>query len=277
MIGVGTTIFLVNPVTFPVSTSYLVDTYSPIIAFSVRKLSSTATNCLRVRRDSDNAEQDIGFSGNDLDTASLSTFVGANSGFVVKMYNQGTGGATYDATQSTAATQPRIVNAGTIETTTNGKACLNSVSSDWLQMANQYNQSGSAQTYTHAFERPSSGINSVLGGGGGSGSAANTWFTNNVKYVFYTSQSNDAASTATGEFIGFTSRTSGNSVNLWTNDVAASNNPTTESQSMSILYIMRQSANIHSGKWMEAIIFDSDETANRTAIQDDINGYYSIY
>ena len=44
-------------------------------AYSVRQLKASATNCLRVRRDSDNAEQDIGFVNGELDTASLESFV----------------------------------------------------------------------------------------------------------------------------------------------------------------------------------------------------------
>jgi len=55
-------------------TQFLLDLYGgAAAAYSVRKLSSTATLSMRVRRSSDNAEQDIGFVGEDLDTASLLT------------------------------------------------------------------------------------------------------------------------------------------------------------------------------------------------------------
>lgn len=82
----------------------------PQAVFSLRKKYSTATNSIRVRRSSDNTEQDIGFSGDALDTAALATFVGANSGFVVSFYDQ-TGNGEH-ATQATQANQPRIVDAG---------------------------------------------------------------------------------------------------------------------------------------------------------------------
>ena len=104
--------------------SYLVDDYSPAAAYSLRKLSSTATNAIRVRRSNDNAETDIGFSDDDLDTASLLSFVGVNSAFVVKWYNQGTGGATYDTSQVTASSQPRIVDSGNIEIDSLGNTSL---------------------------------------------------------------------------------------------------------------------------------------------------------
>jgi hypothetical protein len=103
---------------------YIVDVYSAPVAYDLMKLSSTATNCIRVRRSSDNTEQDIGFDGNDLDTASLLSFVGVNDGFVTKWYNQGTAGASYDASQTTAGSQPLIVSAGTIETFISGQKSI---------------------------------------------------------------------------------------------------------------------------------------------------------
>lgn len=100
---------------------FLLDRYTgATAAFSMYKLSSTYSgNCLRVRRDSDNTEQNIGFVNNFLDTASLQTFVGSNSGYIVTWYDQS--GNTNDATQVTAVNQPRIINVGTLDTY-NGKA-----------------------------------------------------------------------------------------------------------------------------------------------------------
>jgi hypothetical protein len=95
----------------------LLDLYPATAAYSVRKLRTAYTGaCMRVRRSSDNAEQDIGFVGNNLDTASLLSFVGAGSGFVTAWYNQGLGGLTYDSTQTSAGVQPIIVNAGVLIT-----------------------------------------------------------------------------------------------------------------------------------------------------------------
>ena len=70
------------------SPAYLLDLYNSEGAYSMRKISSTATNCVRVRRSNDNAEQDIGFVGDELDTTALLTFVGANNGFVTTWYDQ---------------------------------------------------------------------------------------------------------------------------------------------------------------------------------------------
>jgi hypothetical protein len=79
-----------------------------------RLLSSYTGALLRVRRSSDNTEQDIGFTADgSLDTAALLSFCGANSGFVRTVYDQS--GNARNFGQSTAANQPRIVNAGVVE------------------------------------------------------------------------------------------------------------------------------------------------------------------
>jgi hypothetical protein len=94
----------------------LLDTYSgAAVAYSAaRRLSSTYTGSLiRVRRSSDNAEQDIGYNVNNvLDESALTTFVGANNGFVVTIYDQSGNGK--NATQATAIDQPQIVVSGAI-------------------------------------------------------------------------------------------------------------------------------------------------------------------
>lgn len=98
----------------------LLDTYTgATAAYSLRKLRSAYSgNCIRVRRSSDNTEQDFGFVNNILDTSSLLTFCGAGNGFVTTWYDQS--GNAYNATQSTAANQPQIVSSGAM-LTTNGK------------------------------------------------------------------------------------------------------------------------------------------------------------
>jgi len=102
----------------------LLDNYSGAsAAYSLRNLSSAYTGPLiRVRRSSDNVERDIyGTFGGDLDIASLVAFVGANSGFVTTWYDQS--GNARNAVQGTAANQPRIVNAGVVDTE-NGKPAV---------------------------------------------------------------------------------------------------------------------------------------------------------
>jgi hypothetical protein len=83
-------------------------------AYSLRKLRAAYTgSAIRVRRSSDNTEQDIGFNGsNGLDTTALATFVGAGNGFVTTWYDQSGNGR--DVTQTSSANQPQIVNSGSV-------------------------------------------------------------------------------------------------------------------------------------------------------------------
>lgn len=85
-----------------------------LIAFGLKYLSSSYTSdVVRVRRSSNGDEQD--FTPIEITDGTLTTFVGAGSdGFVTKMYNQGTGGSTYDATQTTSSQQPKIVDSGSL-------------------------------------------------------------------------------------------------------------------------------------------------------------------
>lgn len=86
----------------------------PYSAYSVRQLRASYTgSALRVRRSSDNLEQDIGFAlGGQLDVAALQTFCAATDGFVSVWYDQM--GFSRNATQVTTAAQPKIVSAGAV-------------------------------------------------------------------------------------------------------------------------------------------------------------------
>lgn len=112
-----------------------VDTYvGPLNSYTTGLWSAAAVNrlltsytgpLLRVRRSSDNAEQDIGYLVNGaLNTTVLASFVGSDSAFVTRWYDQS--GAGNDFIQSTAASQPRLVNAGVYD----GKLVFNPTGSD---------------------------------------------------------------------------------------------------------------------------------------------------
>lgn len=74
-------------------------------------------NALRLRRNSDNAEADFGFTGSDLDMASINTFLGASAGYCTIMYDQS--GFNNDLIQTNNTQQPLFVAAGL-----NGKPVL---------------------------------------------------------------------------------------------------------------------------------------------------------
>lgn len=106
-------------------TPLLLDDYPDAAgAWSTRRLSLDYTGPLmEVRRSTDNATLDIGYdSNNELDTAALDTFLGANDGYVSTFYDQSGNGV--DFTQTTGTRQPLIYSNGTYTRGTNGKPSL---------------------------------------------------------------------------------------------------------------------------------------------------------
>ena len=103
---ISNSISIGRPVIQSSAPSLLLDIFGTNVlgAYSLRKLSSSYTGAaIRVRRDTDNAEQDIGFDSNgDLDTSALNAFVPDN-GYVVKWYDQSGNGR--DGTQISANKQ----------------------------------------------------------------------------------------------------------------------------------------------------------------------------
>ncbi|WP_421696428.1 arabinofuranosidase catalytic domain-containing protein [Aestuariivirga sp.] len=88
---------------------------SSAAAYSTRRLSAAYSGpLLRVRRASDNTEQDIPFTiGGDLSQTALAGFCGSSSCFVRSWYDQSGNGL--NAVQVSSGSQPRLVNGGAVE------------------------------------------------------------------------------------------------------------------------------------------------------------------
>ena len=111
----------VTNATLNVAAPLLLDLYpSATAAYSLRKLRTAYSgNAIRVRRSSDNTEQNIGFDSNgNLNESALTTFVGSGNGFIVTWYDQSTNAI--NTIQATQSSQPQIVSSGSI-LRTNGK------------------------------------------------------------------------------------------------------------------------------------------------------------
>jgi len=89
-------------------TGFLLDDYPNTAghSYSLRQLSASTTNVVRVRRGSDNTEQD--FTAAEITDGTLVSFVGATSGYVTKWYDQSNSAHVINFT---ALQQPRIVSA----------------------------------------------------------------------------------------------------------------------------------------------------------------------
>lgn len=132
-------------------------------AYSIRKLSSTyAGSAIQVRRSGDNATQDIGFVGEDLDTATMEAFVvaggGTQDGFVTTWYDQSGNG--YDQSQATAGNQPQIVSSGT--TITQGsKPTISFPSSDFFSRSNIISNTADKTTF-NVYYPTTIGFNTIM-------------------------------------------------------------------------------------------------------------------
>ena len=84
---------------------------APTAAYSLRSITGGDPRAVRVRRSSDNSEQD--FTVSEINSGALVSFVGSgNDGFVETWYDQSANGR--DAVQATASKQPLIVESGSL-------------------------------------------------------------------------------------------------------------------------------------------------------------------
>jgi hypothetical protein len=276
-----------------VGVSYLFDTYGVSrVGYSLRKLSNSYTgSAVRVRRSNDNSEQDIGFVGEALDTTSLSSFVGANSAFVTKWYDQTNNNRT--AAQTTAGNQPRIVNAGTIETE-NGKPAINFGTNSnnwWLDLPTGALAANNLCSYFQVAR-----VN-TFGGSNAGVFAPSTTNSTGIEVLQHdvistpsylrlnnTAKNNSSNPLWTNNAQGmFTFITNASSTAAWNNANSVTLSSTTAMGTLGFtgVYAIGRyaggSSNVMSGEWQELVIYQSDETSNRSGIQGNINTYYAIY
>jgi hypothetical protein len=252
------------------SANLLLDDYSnAAAAYSLRKLDKDYTgNAIRVRRSNDNTEQNIGFVGNDLDTASLKTFVGANSGFVTTWYDQS--GNARNATQTTAANQPRIVNAGTVERVNTKPSIFLDGSNDFFAFTSTRTSANDVYYVINTTDNSfaiHTNDNSGLYGYLATQSSANATLYQNygtpTLYVNNTLRTPANRGDIYTYYNGITSLTSIINANL--NNLAWQNTPR-----IGAVYLF-------AGRISEFVLFDVSNSSNRTGIQTNINSYYAIY
>ena len=285
----ATTIFLVNPFVSAAPPTYLLDTYSAAAGYSLRQLKTGVTSVVRVRRSSDNAEQD--FSASDITDGTLTTFTGANDGFVTTWYDQSGNGK--NVTQSTAGSQPRIVSSGVVQvfpsSTKNGIT--------WGLTGTQQLTLGSALTELNNGNDFS--VFSVASGTNGSVQCIMNTRTNNAANNRVSILTGHAASGALAQIHNGTTGTNVTiGSNLATGGYIYSNHVDGTAKSMDAYYNGNGAytntwtgtySNLDLGVGLdrgftweigviaELIIFGSDQSSNRTDIESDINTYYSIY
>ena len=249
-------------------------------AYSLRKLDSLYSgSAVRVRRASDNAEQDIAFANNELDTATLETFASGTDAFVTTWYDQSGNGN--DATQTTASAQPKIVSSGST-ILENGKAAIqyDGVDDKVIATSNLTNYTNPASfffagkffSFTSGIFGKESGSNRGLG----LLAESNQYRVARDGYGF----NNHATSVLTTQISVNFVMINGVS-NLYENGVSI-DNPQNLLEGLNFDGDSRAigshlSGNFYDGVMQEFILYHTDETSNRTGIETNINDFYSIY
>ena len=276
--------------------SYLLDTYGGASsAYSLRKLSASTSNVVRVRRSSDNAEQD--FTDTEITDGTLTTFTGAGDGFVTIWYDQS--GNSFDAAQTSATNQPQIINSGSL-ILQNGKPSVYSSGSKNLNtgLVSIGTSGDISLDFFAVINNTSSGKQEHL-----LGLSNNTSSTNRVRVFAFANDDSSTksvrlyggnvvySSSATGQLLfntnyqggggAFDSRINGSSlsVNSFSNsglDIASSSgfmllNGNSGSPQLTDINPDSQ------GYVQEVIFYLNDQSANRAGIETNINAEYTIY
>jgi hypothetical protein len=276
----------------PKAQPLLLDLYpNASVAYSLRKLRTAYSgNAIRVRRSSDNAEQDIGFVGNNLDTASLLTFCGAGNGFVTTWYDQSTN--VNDATQATVGRQPIIVSSGAI-LTQSGKQYVRMFQGVTGAFMEKLLNTPIATVGTSSFLVSSynaTGASSLFGLSATSGSGQylnqgldGTSPFNLVAFFRNTTQYSIPAFTPTLDNIYLTSFHTLTTTDRRffvdnSNSYSSSQSTASFNSTYVLLNRLRRSDTITGfSDLFEFILYPTEKTADRTAIETNINSYYNVY
>jgi hypothetical protein len=261
---------------------YFLDNFpSATLAVSLRRLNRNYSgNCIRVRRSSDNTEQDIGFVNGALDQSSLTSFVGAGNGFVTIWYDQS--GSGNNLSNSTAASQPKIVTSGAI-LTQSGFPCISTATNLFLRSSGVLFNGGTSN-FIAAIGSHTSANTGFFGNRPAAGSAG--WFydwrtTNTYQLTNVGFNTTAYTSTPLTRHITFLSRASSNALSGWWNNIAGSTGGTGYGSSSIQFYLGVDGTGgtnyFANANFYEVIGYTSDQTANRTRMQTNVNSYYSIY
>jgi len=238
-------------------------------AYSLRALNGNGDNVVRVRRASDNDEQD--FTAAQVSDGTLESFCGVGDGFVATWYDQSGNGN--DATQSVAGNQPKIVDGGSLV----AKGIDFDATDDYLNLETAFNISTDFAIFGTVYSS-----DFVIGGrifhadGSNNIRVRNSTYdfryrSNGVNYDFGTGNSFTNNNQSLFSFLN-----SGDEHSLFVNGSLKGQNTITDNFLMSAISDSSTGITL-GGAVSELIIYPSDQSATRTAIEDNINAHYNIY
>jgi hypothetical protein len=286
----------------------LLDTYSgAAAAYSLRKLSSTYSGpALQVRRASDNVEVDVSFDTNGVvslnspvtnvpeetsgssqgstTATNLGEFVAdagytdvdslgsADSALVQCWYDQSSN--SNDATQTTATKQPKIYDGTGGVVTENSKPAV-----DFDGSSDQLDYVGLTETTLTSFHvaKPDQ-TNSGDAFLGWDGTTGNGFFrynsTGNMRLNFFGGFNTSTTYTAAQNLVF---AVFGTALKFGYNGATAETGSATGITTSGIRIGQKGNVDYFNGKAQEIVVYASDQSSNRTNIEDNINTFYSIY
>jgi hypothetical protein len=261
--------------------SYIFDTIRPFAGYSLRKLSNISGPVIRARRGIDNNEFD--FYADEIEGGELQSFAtgdGASDVFVTTWYDQF---GNNNATQTTAAEQPKIWDSTTGLLTEGGRPAIefdgvddSLATPDYIVELSQNNATvlsvtkadDSGYILVEADAASPYSSNFILGDSDG----GSILWVNTTEF--------GAQPPTTQKLLGFTYN--GTNFQAYLNGSTSGSAGTalvnTEVLNKTVIGSRaEQSDNFYTGLIQEIITYKSDQTSNLTAIQNNINDYYDMY
>ena len=243
--------------------------FSPAAAYSLRSFDPTADPyVVNVRRSSDNATS--GFKGSQITDGTLAAWVGSgNDGFIANWYDQA--GNNRHASQTTAASQPKIVSSGTV-LTEGSKPCVEfDGSNDYMFTAFSL-----ADVYSQFVVAKFNAANDFIIDGRNTNSAS--LFTQGGTSTRHLSSSSLSINTASGNRYLYVASLNATEHFFKVNDGTAATGAGGTSDLGGVTIGAAPPPSLYlDGNIQEIVIYDTEQSANRTIIEGDINTYYSIY
>jgi|14BtaG_2_1085337.scaffolds.fasta_scaffold00141_30 hypothetical protein len=269
----------------------LLDTYTgTTAAYSFRKLRAAYSgNCIRVQNDN-GINLDIGFSGGYLDTAAIATHCGSGDGKIVTWYDQSSSGA--NVTQSSASAMPIIFSSGSMNNV-NGKAAASFDGGDRLRSSSAFDLHAGTYYATSVVSIGSSVPNAQILSQDDSAAGSTSRI---AQYIRLASTARLIAFLTTGSVVQDRGNVPGTNSQQQISTIAlsssleafvdsASNGSTSYSGSLrngsdevSVGSSNRSTtaSDLFTGDIQEIILWDGDQSSNRSLIESAVDTYYSI-
>jgi hypothetical protein len=248
-------------------------------AYSVRQLTiydnDYKETLVRVRRDSDNAEVDvkadsnyeISLNSNTSAQISLGDWIGSDSGYVATWYDQSGNG--FDAAQNLAARQPKIVDAGVL-VEENGKP---SISFDYVDDYFSITPIAQTSEFSHFVTSKGSGFLYGTGAGGTDYIRYNGYIRISINNISISENTNvDNLQTQTSIIRSNTDLTT-----IYYNSNTGASSTISGDFNSNTIGGYNNGTILWNGNIQEHIIYSTDQSSNRTGIEQNINNHYAIY